>query len=86
MRVKLDENLAVQLKRLFTESGDNADSVVEEGLGDASGAMVAAAGMGDELVLVRQDLGFLRHTDEPACGALRYQRIQAIYGGARCSL
>jgi hypothetical protein len=29
MRVKIDENPPVQLKRLFTESGHNAATVVE---------------------------------------------------------
>lgn len=58
MRVKLDENLPVQLKRLFTESGHNADTVVEEGLGGAPDARVAAACIVEERVLVTQDLDF----------------------------
>ena len=37
MRVKLDENLPIQLKRLFTESGHDAATVVDEGLGGAPG-------------------------------------------------
>ena len=49
MQVKLDENLPIQLKRLFTESGHDAATVVDEGLGRAasspgtipSGKMVA---------------------------------------------
>ena len=32
MRVKLGENLPIQLKRLFTESGHDAATVVDEGL------------------------------------------------------
>ena len=58
MRVKLDENLAVQLKRLFTESGHNADTVVEEGLGGALDTEVATACIGEERVLVTQDVDF----------------------------
>ena len=36
MRVKLDENLPIQLKCLFTESGHDAATVVDEGLGRAA--------------------------------------------------
>ena len=42
MRVKLDENLPIQLKRLFTESGHDAATVVDEGLGGASDTEIAA--------------------------------------------
>ena len=58
MRIKLDENPPVQLKSLFTESGHDADTVVEEGLGGAPDARVAAVCIGDERVLVTQDLDF----------------------------
>ncbi len=58
MRVKLDENLPVQLKCLFTESGHDADTVVEEGLGGAPDEKVAAACKGEDRVLVTQDLDF----------------------------
>ena len=58
MRVKLDENLPVQLKRLFAESGHDAATVVDEGLGGASDTEVAAVCIGEERVLVTQDLDF----------------------------
>ena len=58
MRVKLDENLPVQLKGLFTESGHEAATVVDEGLGGASDTEVAAVCIGEERVLVTQDLDF----------------------------
>ena len=58
MRIKLDENLPVQIKCLFVESGHNTDTVVEEGLGGAPDARVAAACIGDERVLVTLDLDF----------------------------
>ena len=58
MRVKLDENLPIQLKRLLTESGHDADTVAEEGPGGLPDAKVAAAGSGEERVLVTQDLDF----------------------------
>ena len=35
MRVKLDENLPIQLKRLFTDSGHDAVTVLDEGMGGA---------------------------------------------------
>lgn len=58
MRVKLDENLPVQIKRLFVESGHSTDTVVEEGLGGAPDASVAVACIGDGRVLITQDLDF----------------------------
>ena len=45
MRVKLDENLPLQLKGLFAESGHDAATVLDEGLGgatDCSGPAVHA--------------------------------------------
>ena len=58
MRVKLDENLPIQLKRLFTESGHDAATVVDEGLGGASDVEVASVCIGEQHVLVTQDLDF----------------------------
>ena len=58
MRVKLDENLPIQLKRLFTESGHDAATVVDEGLGGAPDAEIAAVCIAEERVLVTQDLDF----------------------------
>ena len=53
MRVKLDENLPIQLKRLFTESGHDAATVVDEGLGGASDTEIAAICIAEERVLVQ---------------------------------
>ena len=58
MRLKLDENLPIQLRRLFTESGHDAATVVDEALGGASDAAVAAVCLGEERALVTQDLDF----------------------------
>ena len=33
MRFKLDENLPLELKRLFTESGHDAVTVLDQGMG-----------------------------------------------------
>ena len=58
MRVKLDENLPIQLKRLFAESGHDAATVVDEGLGGAPDPEIAAACIAEERVLVTQDFDF----------------------------
>ena len=58
MRVKLDENLPVQLKALFTASGHDAATVVDESLGGAPDAAIAAACIGEERVLITLDLDF----------------------------
>ncbi len=58
MRVKLDENLPVQLKDLFTEAGHDAATVVDEGLGGASDTAVATSCLSEERVLLTQDLDF----------------------------
>lgn len=58
MRFKLDENVPVQLKRLFTESGHDAEAVVDEGMRGAPDGEVAAACLAEERVLLTQDLDF----------------------------
>ena len=58
MRLKLDENLPIDLKRLFAESGHDAATVGDEGLGGGSDAEIAAVCIGEERVLVTQDLDF----------------------------
>ena len=58
MRFKLDENLPVQLKELFTESGHDAATVLDEGIGGATDTAVVSACLSEERVLVTQDLDF----------------------------
>ena len=58
MRVKLDENLPLQLKRLFTEAGHDAATALEEGLGGATDAEVVSVCRAEERVLVTQDGDF----------------------------
>ena len=58
MRVKLDENLPVQLKALFTESGHDAATVVDQDMGGAPDAEIAAAWIAEERVLITLDLDF----------------------------
>ena len=52
IRVKLDEHLPTDLKRLFTGAGHDAETVIDEGLGGAEDAEVAAVCTGGERVLV----------------------------------
>ncbi len=58
MRVKLDENLPIQLERLFTESGHDAVTVLDEGMGGATDSDVALVCLAEERVLVTQDVDF----------------------------
>lgn len=58
MQVKLDENLPIQLKKLFAESGCDAATVLEEGLGGASDDALVSACTAEQRVLVTQDLDF----------------------------
>ena len=58
MRVKLDENLPLQLKGLFTESAHDTATVLDEGLGGATDAEVARVCIAEERALVTQDLDF----------------------------
>ena len=58
MRVKLDENLPVQLKHLFTESGHDAATVLDEGMGGATDAEVTRVCTDEDRVLVTQDMDF----------------------------
>ena len=58
MRFKLDENLPLQLKRLFTESGHDAVTVLDQGIGGATDSEVASVCLAEERVLVTQDLDF----------------------------
>ncbi len=58
MRFKLDENLPLQLQRLFVESGHDAATVLNEGIGGATDTAVASVCLAENRVLVTQDLGF----------------------------
>ena len=52
MRVKLDENLPVQLKHLFTESGHDNVTILDEGMGGATDSDLALVCLAEERVLV----------------------------------
>ena len=48
MRVKLDENLPLQLRRLFTESGHDAATVLDQGIGGATDARLCHSERSEE--------------------------------------
>lgn len=56
--MKLDENLPLQLKELFIESGRDAETVLDEGMGGASDPEVLAACVAEDRILVTQDADF----------------------------
>ena len=85
MRFKLDENVPVQLKRLFTESGHDAETVVDEGMRGAPDREVAAACLAEERVLLTQDLDFSDIRTYPARRVLRDSRIPAVRRIAGCA-
>jgi predicted nuclease of predicted toxin-antitoxin system len=58
MNFKLDENLPVEVARLFAEAGHFASTAVEQGLGGASDQTIAERCATERLVLVTLDLGF----------------------------
>lgn len=58
MRVKLNESLPIQLKALFTESGHDAATVVDEGMDGAPDAEIASACIAEERLLITLDLDF----------------------------
>ena len=58
MRVKLDENLPIQLKHLFVDSGCDAATVLDEDLGGASDDALAWACTAEQRILVTQDVDF----------------------------
>ena len=58
MRIKLDENLPLQLKHLFTESGHDAVTVLDEGIGGAMDSDFASVCLAEERTLVTQDMDF----------------------------
>ena len=58
MRFKLDENLPLQLKGLFAESGHDAVTVLDEAMGGATDTDVASVCLAEERILVPQDKDF----------------------------
>ncbi len=58
MRFKLDENLPLQLERLFTEFGHDAVTVLDQGMGGTADSHVASACLREDRVLLTQDTDF----------------------------
>jgi len=55
---KIDENLPVEVARLFEEAGHSGSTAVEEGLGGSSDQAIAEQCRVEGLVLVTLDIGF----------------------------
>jgi predicted nuclease of predicted toxin-antitoxin system len=58
MKIKLDENLPSQAAKRLRELGHEVDTVLEEGLGGQSDAMVWEAARSEGRFLITQDLDF----------------------------
>ena len=58
MRLKLDENLPIELKRLMATSGHDAETVLDEGMGGKTDADVLTVCLAENRVLMTQDLDF----------------------------
>lgn len=58
MRIKLDENLHVDLAAVLATAGHDVDTVADEGLLGAEDASVLAAASGEERLIVTLDRGF----------------------------
>jgi predicted nuclease of predicted toxin-antitoxin system len=62
-RLKLDEGLSIHLRQTLEARGHNVDTVVDEGLGAANDATIAAAARQHDRMLFCLDVGFgdIRH-------------------------
>ncbi|MFQ5923888.1 MAG: DUF5615 family PIN-like protein [Anaerolineales bacterium] len=58
MDFKIDENLPVEVARLFEEAGHSGSTAVEEGLGGASDQAIAERCRVEDLILITLDVGF----------------------------
>ena len=58
MRVKLDENLPLELKNLFADSGHDAVTVLDQGIGGARDVDLMSVCLAEERALVTQDIDF----------------------------
>jgi predicted nuclease of predicted toxin-antitoxin system len=64
-RLKLDENLPVELAELFTAAGHPAETVIGEGLGGKADEEVFSLCQAEGLVLVTLDLSFADIREHP---------------------
>jgi predicted nuclease of predicted toxin-antitoxin system len=58
MRVKLDENMPAAMTEVFRQTGHDASSVAEEGLGGTADPRILQAAAAEDRVLVTFDLDF----------------------------
>ena len=57
MDFKIDENLPIEVARLFAEAGHSGSTATEEGLGGSSDQAIAEKCQADGLILVTLDVG-----------------------------
>jgi predicted nuclease of predicted toxin-antitoxin system len=58
MKIKLDENLPIRLKSVLARSGYDTDTVIDEGLGGKTDAVIWQAAQSEQRFLITQDLDF----------------------------
>jgi len=58
MDFKIDENLPIEVARVFAEAGHSGSTAMEEGLGGSSDQAIAEKCQAEGLVLVTLDVGF----------------------------
>ena len=58
MRFKLDENIPLELQRLFQEAGHDAVTVLDKGMLGASDSDIASVCLAEDRILVTQDKDF----------------------------
>ena len=75
MRFKVDENLPVEIAQSLRESGHDAQTVPDEGLGGAEDETISARCLAEDRALVTLDLDFENIKILPASRALRDRRL-----------
>lgn len=79
MNIKVDENLPIEVARVFSDAGHDALSVVDQDMSGAKDQVLLAKCKDEERVLVTLDVGFgdirsYEHSEYPGVIVLRLQR------------
>lgn len=83
MKIKVDENIPLELAQLLTRLGHDADTIVDEGLAGTDDSMVWKAAQDSQRLLITQDLGFLRYTPVQTWHPLWYRVGTVAQTGSR---
>ncbi len=83
MRIKLDENLPEEVSQFLRQDGHDVATVLDERLGGATDAAVAAAALGEGRMLVTLDRDFadirsFRPSEFPGLVVLRLRRQDPV--------